>query len=135
MNTPIFDFVSEYAEKNYVRAHMPGHKGASDGNAISAVYPYDITEIGGADSLFEADGIIAESEMRLSFFIRTEHSIPQAVPHFAYSLCSLWSAKAATPSLPQEIHTRHSSIPVSCSDLTLNGSIPNLRTARSLQEK
>ena len=72
MNTPIFDFVSEYAEKNYVRAHMPGHKGASDGNAISAVYPYDITEIGGADSLFEANGIIAESEKNAAELFHTD---------------------------------------------------------------
>ena len=72
MNTPIYDFVSEYAEKNYVRAHMPGHKGASDGNAISAVYPYDITEIGGADSLFEANGIIAESEKNAAELFHTD---------------------------------------------------------------
>lgn len=62
MNTPIYDFVREYAEKNTVRAHMPGHKGAVGNNRIESVYPYDITEIKGADALFEADGIIAESE-------------------------------------------------------------------------
>ena len=62
MNTPIYDFVKAYAEKNGVRGHMPGHKGAVGKDVISAVYPYDITEIGGADALFEAEGIIAESE-------------------------------------------------------------------------
>ena len=36
---------------------MPGHKGAGNG-----AEKYDITEIQGADSLFEADGIILESE-------------------------------------------------------------------------
>lgn len=66
MTTPIYDFVKAYAESNTVRGHMPGHKGnrlyKTAGNEISAVFPYDITEIKGADELFEAEGIIAESE-------------------------------------------------------------------------
>lgn len=63
MTTPIYDFVKAYAESDTVRGHMPGHKGnKAAGNGFSAVFPYDITEIKGADSLFEADGIIAESE-------------------------------------------------------------------------
>ncbi len=39
---------------------MPGHKGKGETEA------YDITEIKGADSLYEADGIIAESERNAS---------------------------------------------------------------------
>lgn len=54
MNTPIHDFLINYAEKNAIRCHMPGGKGLNN--------PFDITEIDGADSLFEADGIIWESE-------------------------------------------------------------------------
>lgn len=54
MNTPIHDFLINYAEKNTVRCHMPGGKGINN--------PFDITEIDGADSLFEADGIIHQSE-------------------------------------------------------------------------
>lgn len=62
MKTPVYDFVKAYAEKGAVRAHMPGHKGKCGEDEISKVYPYDITEIAGADALFEAEGIIAESE-------------------------------------------------------------------------
>ena len=58
MNTPICDFVRHYIESNTVRLHMPGHKGAS----LLGFEAYDLTEIKGADSLYEADGIIAESE-------------------------------------------------------------------------
>ncbi len=58
MNTPICDFVKQYAEKNGVRAHMPGHKGKK----LLGFEELDITEISGADSLYEADGIIKESE-------------------------------------------------------------------------
>ena len=44
MKTPIVDFVRDYAAKNMVRFHMPGHKGKGDG-ILSSVYPYDITEL------------------------------------------------------------------------------------------
>lgn len=58
MNTPICDFVKEYIEKKMSRLHMPGHKGMP----FLGCEDLDITEISGADSLYEADGIIAESE-------------------------------------------------------------------------
>lgn len=66
MNTPIYDFLEKYKNSGTVRAHMPGHKGRSYGNAVSNSFPYDITEIKGADSLFDADGIIAASERNAS---------------------------------------------------------------------
>lgn len=56
--TPIWDFVSRYADSNITRFHMPGHKG----RALLGFEPFDITEVKGADALYEADGIIAESE-------------------------------------------------------------------------
>ena len=56
MKTPICDFVNAYAERASIRMHMPGHKGLGD------VERLDITEVAGADSLYEASGIIAESE-------------------------------------------------------------------------
>ena len=58
MNTPICDFVRSYRDSGTVRAHMPGHKG----RGILGCEGLDITEISGADSLYEAAGIIAESE-------------------------------------------------------------------------
>lgn len=56
MNTPICDFVKEYAEEKTIRLHMPGHKGK--GGLLEML---DITEIDGADVLYSADGIIEES--------------------------------------------------------------------------
>ena len=56
MNTPVCDFIEEYAKKATVRLHMPGHKGNG------GIERQDITEIDGADSLYEAVGILAESE-------------------------------------------------------------------------
>ncbi len=62
MTTPIRDFVLSYAEKAPLRLHMPGHKGAS----LLGFEQFDITEVAGADSLCEADGIIRESERNAS---------------------------------------------------------------------
>ena len=62
MTTPIRDFVLSYAEKAPLRLHMPGHKGAS----LLGFEHLDITEVTGADSLYEADGIIRESERNAS---------------------------------------------------------------------
>lgn len=62
MNTPICDFVAEYNRRNMIRGHMPGHKG----QPLLGMEPMDITEIQGADSLYEADGIILESEENAS---------------------------------------------------------------------
>ncbi len=70
ISTPIYDFVKKYAEGNNTRFHMPGHKGKE----MLGCEKYDITEIHGADSLFECDGIIAESEKNLSYIYSTRAS-------------------------------------------------------------
>ena len=59
MTTPICDFVRAYSDKKSLRLHMPGHKGV---NSVMGVEALDITEIEGADCLYCADGIIAESQ-------------------------------------------------------------------------
>ena len=58
VTTPIVDFIKAYSESDTTRFHMPGHKGKS----FLGCEAFDITEIHGADSLYEADSIIAESE-------------------------------------------------------------------------
>ena len=58
MKTPICDFVQNYINSNAQRFHMPGHKGQSH----LGVERGDLTEIDGADSLYLANGIIAQSE-------------------------------------------------------------------------
>lgn len=62
MKTPIVSFLRSYQEKSPVRMHMPGHKGAG----ILGFEGMDLTEISGADELFEAEGIIKESEQNAS---------------------------------------------------------------------
>ncbi len=58
METPIVDFLRRYCAAGTTRFHMPGHKGVS----FLGCEEMDITEVQGADALYEADGIIAQSE-------------------------------------------------------------------------
>ena len=67
MNTPIVDFVKKYTESSVARFHMPGHKGHGE-------YAPDITEIKGADELYEARGIIDESENNATKLFSSAHS-------------------------------------------------------------
>ena len=57
-STPIADFVRQYSASGTVRLHMPGHKGVP----FLGCEPLDLTEIAGADELYDAEGIIAQSE-------------------------------------------------------------------------
>ena len=61
--TPLKTALDEYIEKDLSRFHMPGHKGA---DCFPDYYKYDVTEVGGTDSLFEAAGALAETERRFS---------------------------------------------------------------------
>lgn len=70
MTTPIVDFVRRYAQSGTSRLHMPGHKGQS----LLGFEPWDITEIKGADELYGAGGIIAQSEANATRLFGTVHT-------------------------------------------------------------
>ena len=74
MKTPIFDFVKRYREADVSRFHMPGHKGSR----FLGCESMDITEIAGADVLYHADGIIAESEANATALFGTAHTFYSA---------------------------------------------------------
>src|SRR5665647_1872789 len=63
-NTKIEEFVLEHAAEKPVSFHMPGHKGSGFYKRFGYVdfmnnfFDYDITEIEGADNLFQREGII-----------------------------------------------------------------------------
>ena len=93
MGTPICDFVRRYADSDTLRLHMPGHKG----KLFLGMEHLDITEICGADSLYEAEGIISQSEDNAShlFGCRTLYSTEgssQCIRAMVY-LAVLWAKK------------------------------------------
>lgn len=71
METPILDYVRKYGSSDALRLHMPGHKG----KGIIGAEAWDITEIEGADSLYEAHGIIKESEENASALFGTAATV------------------------------------------------------------
>lgn len=71
MKTPIHDFITEYVNSDGVRFHMPGHKGSS----FLGCEFFDITEIYGADALYEASGIIGESEANATALFGTGKTV------------------------------------------------------------
>lgn len=74
MNTPIYDFLKGYQMEGMSRLHMPGHKGTGPLGCEA----FDLTEIKGADSLYEADGIIAQSEANATRLFGTRRTFYSA---------------------------------------------------------
>jgi arginine/lysine/ornithine decarboxylase len=66
----IHQFLIEHAKKNTVSFHMPGHKGAGIYSRyhyeefLSRMMDCDITEIPGADNLFQTEGIIRDTQYK-----------------------------------------------------------------------
>ena len=70
MNSPIVDFLRNYAAGGGSRLHMPGHKGKE----YLGFERYDITEVSGADVLYRPEGIILESENNAAELFSTLHT-------------------------------------------------------------
>lgn len=86
METPVVDFVRRYANSGMVRAHMPGHKG----KPFLGCEALDITEIRGADSLYEADGIIRRSESYAGELFGSGRTVYSRGPASASGRCCIW---------------------------------------------
>ncbi|MEG1686577.1 MAG: aminotransferase class I/II-fold pyridoxal phosphate-dependent enzyme [Angelakisella sp.] len=63
--TPLFDALEQLRDEGCAPFYMPGHKGRLDYPFTDAA-GYDLTEIPGADSLYDAQGAIFELEQRLA---------------------------------------------------------------------
>ncbi len=61
MNTPLHTAAEQYLNRQVSRFHMPGHKGVPL-SVLGEVAKYDLTEVMGLDSLYEAEGPIAQTE-------------------------------------------------------------------------
>ena len=75
-NGDIEKFLNQYAEGNFARFHMPGHKGGlgflRDQNNRTA--SWDITEISGADNLIMSDGIIKQAQEKAAKAFGANHT-------------------------------------------------------------
>ncbi len=71
MDAPVFDLLKGYQLEGMSRFHMPGHKGAGPLGCEG----WDITEIKGADALYEAEGVIAQAEANTTALFGTQRSL------------------------------------------------------------
>lgn len=71
MNTPVFDFLKGYQLEGMSRFHMPGHKGFER----LGCERWDVTEVKGADALYEAEGIIAQAEENTTALFGSRRSL------------------------------------------------------------
>lgn len=63
--SPLAQGLEEYIGKGMSRLHMPGHKG-SPLAPFGKLLAYDVTEIEGTDNLYQAEGIIRQTEERFA---------------------------------------------------------------------
>ena len=77
MNTPVFNKLKEYYEKDFSSFHTPGHKNKAESliSLMNEIYKFDQTEVEGLDSLYEASGIIKESEENAAKVYDTKRSL------------------------------------------------------------
>ena len=74
------EFLLQHAGMDPVSFHMPGHKGSAIfrkygyGGFLDRLIDCDITEIPGADNLFQAEGIIMETQEKYARLYGVEHS-------------------------------------------------------------
>lgn len=63
-HTPLYNAVYDYVLKDRSRFHTPGHMGLQGGSLapLEGAVALDLTEIPGLDSLYEATGVLGESE-------------------------------------------------------------------------
>lgn len=62
MSDTLYSRICALGERDVSRFHMPGHKGKLDLFGGKPFARYDLTEIPGADSLYDAEDVIAACE-------------------------------------------------------------------------
>lgn len=80
MTKPIHEFLLNHADKNPISFHMPGHKGSNIykkygyHNFLEKMMDCDVTEIPGADNLFQAETTLKEVQDRYADLYEVQKS-------------------------------------------------------------
>lgn len=75
-DTPIYSALVRHKEKEYSSFHTPGHKSSSF--LPDELLSLDLTELPDTDSLYEADGVIAQAEKKLARLFGARQSLISA---------------------------------------------------------
>ncbi|SEG13894.1 lysine decarboxylase [Caloramator fervidus] len=79
MNTPLINGILDYIKQKNIPFHMPGHKNnAKDFEELKVIQKYlfdmDLTEVDGLDNLHSPEGIIKETQEKISKCLGSEES-------------------------------------------------------------
>lgn len=76
--TELLQFMNQYHRDGWSRFHMPGHKGNFPAFRLTDIQRYDLTEIAGADCLYQANGVIRHLERQIADFYGVPDTIISA---------------------------------------------------------
>lgn len=98
IKSPVQDFLLEHAKINPISFHMPGHKGSAlyrrcgFGEFLDNIFDCDVTEIRGADNLFQAEGILKEAQERYADLYEVKKSYLQINGSSGANIASMLTA-------------------------------------------
>lgn len=76
----LYDFLKRHASRDAVSFHMPGHKGSDlyrrygYGDFLDQIMAFDVTEIHGADNLFQAEGVLKQVQDKYARLYESQSS-------------------------------------------------------------
>ncbi len=76
--TQLLQFMNQYNRDGWSRFHMPGHKGNFPAFRLTDIQRFDLTEIAGADCLYQANGAIRHLERQIADFYGVSDTIISA---------------------------------------------------------
>ena len=76
--TQLLQFMNQYNRDGWSRFHMPGHKGNFPAFRLTDIQRFDLTEIAGADSLYQANGAIRQLERQIADFYGVSDTVISA---------------------------------------------------------
>ena len=98
IRTPVQDFLIEHAKRSPVSFHMPGHKGSAlyrrfgYSDFLDNIFDCDVTEIQGADNLFQTEGILKEAQDRYADLYEVKKSYLQINGSSGANIASMLAA-------------------------------------------
>ncbi|MDO4869917.1 MAG: aminotransferase class I/II-fold pyridoxal phosphate-dependent enzyme [Bacillota bacterium] len=98
IKSPVQDFLLAHAKLNPVSFHMPGHKGSAlykrcgYEEFLNNIFDCDVTEIQGADNLFQTEGILKEAQERYADLYEVRKSYLQINGSSGANIASMLTA-------------------------------------------
>lgn len=103
----IYDNLKKFGNTPHIRFYMPGHKGKNvDDDFLSAVLPYDVTELHKTDNLFSPEGVIKTSQEYISeyFGVTSAHYLTGGATLGLYGALGMCKGKSGRVLIDRSCH-------------------------------